>query len=497
MSLPRRPPAVVAARARRARRRCLTVAGTLWLTACDAPVTIDAAPPVAARTDVAPPLPPLPTSVVDAPIALDLGPALAALERAVPRTFGDLAQRRRHPRNPRQQFAFEARRDPFRVSLDEDRLGISTVVAYAGRGWYDPPLLPGVSAACGTGEPPPRVRVRLESDLALTRDWSLRTRTRLAELAPYSDTDRDACRVTAFQIDVTDRVLDGVRGLLRRELPRLDRSLAAWDVRSRLAQWYGLMGRPIRVTDSLWLLLQPGAVRYGGLTLTDTAVIADIRLFARPQLVSGPEPDVPVPTLPPFDTARAPLTEQARVQLEARVDYDVASGLLRQALVGRSFSRWHRRVRVDEVRLRPVGDGRLAVGLRFSGALRGEGWLLGTPQLDRATGDLVVPDLDFDVATGDVLVRGLAFLRAPATLRALRAAARVPLTGAMAELRERVERAMNRDLADGVALWAELTTARVVHVSAQPDALVARAEAEGVIGLGIDRSLPVRRRGGG
>lgn len=492
----RRPAAVLAARVPPAPWRCLAVTGALWLAACDAPVTIDAAPPAAARGGHAPPLPPLPTSVVDAPIALDLGPALSALERAVPRTFGDLERRRRHPRNARQQFAFEANRDPFRVTLDDDRLGISTVVAYAGRGWYDPPLLPSVSAACGTGEPRPRVRVRIESDLALTRDWSLRTRTRLAELAPYSGTDRDACRVTAFQIDVTDRVVDGVRGLLRRELPRLDRSLAAWDVRSRLAHWYGLLGRPIRVTDSLWLLLQPGAVRYGGLTLTDTAVIADVRLFARPQLVSGREPDVPVPTLPPFDTARSPLTEQARVQLEARVDYDVASALLREALVGRQFARWRRRVRIDDVRLRPVGDGRLAVGLRFSGALRGEGWLLGTPQLDDATGDLIVPDLDFDVATGDLLVRGLAFLRSPGTLRALREAARVPLTGAIAELRGRVEQAMNRDLADGVALRAELTTARVVHVSAQPEALVARAETEGVIGLGIDRSLPVRRRGG-
>jgi hypothetical protein len=333
------------------------------------------------------------------------------------------------------------------------------------------------------------VRARVESRLALTPDWSLKTRTRLAALTPYSDAERDACRITAFQIDVTDRVVDGVRGLLRRQLPRLDRELASWDIRSRLAHWYGLIGRPIPVRDSLWLLLRPGAVRYGGLTLTDTALIADIRLFATPQLVSGPEPQIPVPSLPAFDTAASSVGDSARILLEARLDYATASSLLRDVLVGRTFSRWQRRVRVDDVRLLPVGDGRVAFGLRFSGALRGEGWLLGTPQLDATTGELTVPDLDFDVATGDALVRGLSFLRSDATLEALRTAARLPLAGPLDDLRGLVEGAMNRELAGGVQLWATLTSARVVDVRAYPEAIIARAQTSGAIGLGIDRPL--------
>lgn len=459
------------------------------LVACDAPVSLDALPPPVASGTSGLPLPPIAVSVVDAPIALSLGPALAALESTVPRTFGDLDERLRHPGNPRQHFAFEASREPFRVTLEDGRLSIGTVVSYAGRGWYDPPLLPTVSASCGTEGPRPRVRARVETPLALTSDWALQTRTRLAALAPYSDTERDACRVTAFHIDVTDRVVDGVRSLLGRQLPQLDRELASWDIRSRLARWYGLLGRPIRVRDSLWLLLQPGAVRYGGLTLTDTALIADIRLFATPHLVSGAAPALPVPSLPPFDTAASRVGDSARILLEARLDYATASSLLRTALVGRSFSRWHRRVRVDDVRLVPVGDGRLAFGVRFSGALRGEGWLLGTPQVDPTTGDLTVPDLDFDVATGDALVRGLSFLRSGATLEVLRSAARLPLAGPLDDLRGVVEHAMNRELADGVHLRATLTSARVVDVRALPEAIVARAQTTGAIGLGIDRPL--------
>lgn len=431
--------------------------------------------------------------MVDAPIALSLGPALQALEAAVPTRFGDLDRRIRHPSNGRQHFAYEATRAPFTVALDDERITLGTVVRYAGRGWYNPPLLPELSAACGVDDEQPRLRARVQSAIALSPDWKLSTRTRLMALTPVTDTDRDACRLTAFQIDVTDRVISGVRGVLRRELPKVDRTLARWDVRERLGRWYELLNRPIPVTDSLWLLLQPGAVRYGGLELNDTAVIVDVRLFTTPTLVSGGRPVPAAVTLPPFSEAASEVGDSARILLEARLDYSAVSDLLRKGLVGRSFTRWQRRVRIVDVRLVPVGDGRLALGVRFDGSLRSEGWLLGTPQLDVASGVLSVPDLDYDVATGDLLVRGLAFLRTEGVLTQLREAAQLPLAGPLDALREKVQGAMNRELAEGVSLYAELTSARVVQVVALPTALVARAETTGAIGLGIDRELRVKR----
>lgn len=475
------------------------VAFAALLLACDGPVTIDAPLPVTADSVVAPALPPMLPSMVDAPIALSLGPALEALESAVPRRFGDIDRRIRNPNNGRQHFAYEATRTPFTVALDDERITLGTVVQYAGRGWYNPPLLPEMSAACGEQGDQPRLRARVQSTIALSPEWTLRTRTRLLALTPYSDTDRDACRLTSFQIDVTDRVIDGVRGVLRRELPKVDRTLAQWNVQERLATWYGLLNRPIQVTDSLWLLLQPGAVRYGGLELNDTAVLVDVRLFASPTLVSGDRPEPAPVTLPSFSEAASAMGDSARILLEARLDYSAVSDLLRKGLVGRSFSRWQRRVRIADVRLMPVGDGRLALGVRFDGALRGEGWLIGTPQLDVASGVLSVPDLDFDVATGDLLVRGLEFLRTESVLAQLREAAQLPLAGPLDALREKVQAAMNRELADGVLLFAELTWARVIQVVALPSGLVARAETTGSIGLGIDRELRVKRgrKGGG
>ena len=67
-------------------------------------------------------LPTLPTSTLDIPLTYDLTPIVRALENSVPKTFGDIDERKQLA-NPRMQIAFEATRDPFTVSLDGQTAG--------------------------------------------------------------------------------------------------------------------------------------------------------------------------------------------------------------------------------------------------------------------------------------------------------------------------------------------------------------------------------------
>ena len=468
---------------------CLVIAG------CARPVDIDAPPPAALAGNFFPPaIAPLEPSVVDAPISISLAPTLDALERAVPQSFGDLEKRIRNRRNSRQHFAYEATRSPFDVALDDGLLTLGTTVSYAGKGWYNAALLPEVGASCGVNTERPRLRARLQSELSLTPEWRLQTTTRLTSLRPVTDADRDACRVTAFNIDVTERVEDAVRVVLLRELKKVDRRLGTWNVRDRLEKWYNEMNRPIRVADSLWLLLRPGAIRLGDMSVTDSALVFSVRLFAEPIIVSGPQPERANTPLPRLEPMLSEVGDSARVLLEASIQYDVASALLRERLVGRSFNRWRRRVRIANVRLVPVGDGRVALGVKFDGAVRGEGWLVGTPQLDIANEQLTVPDLNFDVATSDLLVQGLAYLQSDAVVSMLREAAVLSLVEPLQQLRTKVEGAINRELTDGVELSAQLTAGRLLDVVAMPSALIVRAEAAGTLALNIDRELRFRTK---
>ena len=177
-------------------------------------------------------LPTLPTSTLDIPLTYDLTPVVRALESAVPRKFGDIDERKQLS-NKRMQIAFEATRGPFSVSLDGQTARISAVVHYKGRGFYNPRVGPNISSSCGISDERPRARITLVSNLTVTPEWKLRGRTRIANVAPYSEERRDQCRVTAFRIDVTERVINATREQLEKQRPLIDRRIASLDIRSR------------------------------------------------------------------------------------------------------------------------------------------------------------------------------------------------------------------------------------------------------------------------
>lgn len=451
-------------------------------------LTVDA-PAVIDNPAAMPKLAELLPSVVDAPIAYEVAPILAALNDAVPRKFGNMDERIQNENNRRQQFAFAASRTPFKMSLDGDQLTLSTIVEYQGRGWYDPLIGPQVSGGCDDG-PKPRLEVSIVSNLKLTTNWRFTPRTRVRTIKPVSDTPRDQCRVTFLSIDVTGKVVDAVRGQLVTRLPRVDAQLARFDLRSRTEKWYNLLNRSVHVTDSLWMVFNPGVVRYGGLRLNDSLLIADIRLYAQPVLISGPKPPERFSPLPPLEYAKRAVGDSARVMIEAAIGYDVVSDLLKKQLVGRTFTRFGRKVRIAYVRCYGLGDGRLALGVQFSGAVEGEGYLVGTPKFDVASNMLYVPDLKFDVATSNRLVQSIAWLKRAEVIDQLREAARFPLEDVLTDTRNKVEGKINRELTRGVVLDAKFQTGRVIDVTALARALIVRAEAVGTLGLTLDRELP-------
>src|SRR6185369_4362951 len=184
-----------------ARPRTIIIVALLVLVAIgiwflrQATIVLDAPEPqiVSEQVDT---LPPSPLSVVEAPVTYDLGTAIDSLEAAVPTTYGDLEQRIVTAKNKQVSFAFLLHRSKFRVRVVGQRVRISADIEYSGRIWYQPPIGPEIEVACGTGKDlPPRATLTLETRGELTRDWGLRTQSRLVQLEAYSDSARDRCRL--------------------------------------------------------------------------------------------------------------------------------------------------------------------------------------------------------------------------------------------------------------------------------------------------------------
>lgn len=452
------------------------------------------APPPRPIADAEDRMRPVPPSVVEGPVTFDLRTLVDSLEAAVPRDFGDLDQRIETRRNPHVRFAFRLHRSPFRLRLAGQTVRVTADIAYSGRVWYKPTIGPEVELSCGTGRDlPRRATVTLECAGELTRDWGVRTHSRVVSLAAYSDSARDRCRVTFLRLDVTDRVLEQSHRLIDDNLARFDETVARWPVRRHFEKMWRDLQKPLRLADSVYLTIGPQRVQVGAIGARDTLAFADLRLLAAPRVVTGPRPEWPETPLPPLERA-GDVGGRAIVLIDASASYPIATTMLRRALVGRTIEQLGRRVRIRDVVLSGIGGGKVALGVRLAGAVRGRLYFTGTPGYDLLSHELTVPDLEYDGGTANVLVKGYEWLHDVKLRDFLRARARMPDSVLIDPLARLADDGMNRPLpARGTRMSGHIGRASVVDVRATRAEIRVRALADAQLQLAIDRAPSIPR----
>lgn len=453
-------------------RSCLVLA--LLLSGCERKLDIDApAPPIVADTDT---LPSLPTSTLDIPLTYDLSPVVQALEAAVPKKFGDINERHPVSGQPRMHVAFEANRDPFRVSLDGQVAHITAILHYAGKGWYKPPLVGEVSGSCGVTGERPRLQIEVTDALRITPEWQLRGKTQIGRIAPPTEANRDKCRVTVFNINVTDRVTQAARDILESKRSMIDRRIATLDIRSRFEEWWHLLQKPIPLTDSVWLQINPSAVRMGETIGVKRTLVTALGFSASPRVITGSQPPTVETPLPPLYPAA--VGDGLHILLEGILDYDLATRLLEKELVGKIVEGKGQTLVVKDVRLFGIGGGRLALELNFRGTVSGRIYFIGTPQYSPGTNEVFVPDLDYDAGSANLLVQSFEWVKHDDVRDYFRRNARWPVGSILAQGREQLSKGLNRELAPGVRLTTDVKTVQALSVRPRRNAIHLRARAD-------------------
>ncbi|MEO8449607.1 MAG: DUF4403 family protein [Gemmatimonadota bacterium] len=427
--------------------------------------------------------PPLPPSSIDAPLLVDMRRARELLETALARRLGDINKRITVPEKKRTAFAFELRRDPFQVSVKGDTFVVTSTIHYQGRGWYKPPIGPEISGSCGTSGDQPRARVVIQVRPKLTREWRLQARPRLAYVGPVTEEERDQCEVTFAHINVTGKVIEAARGVIESQLPKVGDMLARLDVRGEFEKIWLEVQKPIRLTDSVWLMLRPTGVRLGHLSGTRDMLGTTVGITSEPKIETGPQPMVAPLPLPPLDTAVAANGFSALI--EGRFGYPVINKSLTDALAGTVIKTPGGTIKLKEVAAFGIGGGRLALGVRFGGTTTGLVYFIGTPKYDEESGEITVPDLDYDASSVGLLVRGLAWLKGDELRDFLRTKAVFPSGDALDKLAQLTTKGLNRDLAPGIHLSAAIDKTHVIRIVPRANALILQAHATGEAALHV------------
>ncbi len=434
--------------------------------------------------DAAPAPPPLPLSSFNAPIQYDFTPILGIVERVVPHTFGSLDSLHAVNGDKGKQYAYEATRGPFTAFADGPLLHLRATISYAARGYYKPRIGPTIGAGCGGDAPNrPRIQIEMVTPITLTANWHLRSHAQLASLTPASTADRDRCTVSILHYDVTDRVVDAARSALISHLPDIDRKISDVDLKKRFTEWWGILNRPIKLTDAVWLLLEPEQLHVGKVAGSGHELTVQAGLDARPRIVTGAEPHTDTMPLPPLshDSAQGGF----HVLLEGTVDYATASRAITNALKGKGITEAGRTVTAQSVVVSPDSGGRLALSVSFTGDAKGVLVFVGTPRYDAAQGVLTVPDLDYDLATDSDLINAYSWLRSDALRSVFREKATIPVAPILDRGKKLLTDGLNRKLGDAVTLSATVDSVGVRGLYVTRPGVVVRAEASGKAAMSV------------
>ena len=272
--------------------------------------------------------------------------------------------------------------------------------------------------------------------------------------------------------------------------------------RPRAGEVWFQMQQPIYLDKGVWFLFRPQSLSAGKTHLNPgppARLVTILEMAARPVLVFQEErPSVTVKALPPL-TVYKPGPRGFHAQSNVRVTYDEASRLLtdlRMGIVGYVFPEsGGRKLTITRVRFYGSGGKVIAeVGLRYepfpfnlsNRPARMTVYLRGTPRYLPKKQMLDLPDLDFDIKTGDFLVQAAAWIFDSDLKKELRRKARIPIGPKLNELSGKLQLALNRRLDPHTELSTRIYSLKVTEVFADNEGLVARATVQGDSSVNVD-----------
>jgi Domain of unknown function (DUF4403) len=432
----------------------------------------------------APPPAPAARSRFSVPLKYDFSGILRVVERSVPITMGSMDSVRPVGNDSRRHFAVVATRGPFTAFADGAVLHLMSTVEYSARGYYKPIVGPTLSAGCGNGAEKPRLLIELTTPIGVSEDWRLVSHVAIERVVPATSEPRDRCDVSILHHDVTERVVSSAREGLTQHLADIDKRIGDVDFRGHAEEWWRLLGKPIRLSKDVWLVLGPEKLRIGHVRGEGSVLTVPVTLDARPLIVtSAGQPSTSTPALPQL--GHDSIGSGFHIVMDGVIDYLAASQAVTQALAGRPVTSAGRTIRLGAITVAPAAGGKLALGVSFVGDAKGTLHLIGTPTYDAKLRAVSVPDVDFDLTTNNQVLQAYAWLRSDILRDTLRRSARWSVEPAIDAGRDLLRQGLNRRIGDAMRLSAKIDSVSVTGLYVTRDGLVVRGEAMGHAGVSV------------
>jgi hypothetical protein len=442
--------------------------------------------------------PPPPAAVIRVPVILSLPVNSLAGDSSLPSLTWDIKKDIPNLVQFTKGAALKAWQDPLHLEASKNTLSTLMRIHYRLGGDAFGLTVKGaqqVKGFLGGLGPTKETVVQMQSALQWNKAWHMESLHTLEPLNSLGQT------VTNASQQVEGLVRKAGEDFLLKGTGQFDERLKiVTDIEPRAKEVWAQIQEPIFLDKGIWFLLQPRSMSVGQIHLNPLrpqTVETVFQMTAYPEILFGPKPSTQKSSLPPL----------SRFEEGPGGFYAVSNLLISYPEAGQLIRDLHTGI-IGHV-FKETGDRKLKItGLRFYGSggkvvvevelqynpivnlsdkpAEMTAYLVGTLHYFPKSRMFELPDLDFDVKTGDLLVQVAEWIFKSDIRNLLRQKARIPVGPKLDDLKQKLSDALNRPLGDRLHLATQVNSFRVMEAFADNEGMKARVALDGEAHLNVD-----------
>lgn len=453
------------------------VVGLIWFfTSCG---TIQPEVPASANQVVA--VKPMPTvnSTINIPIRVELKPFIKLADQSFDKEF-------KGADNPCSglRYQYKLKREPIQLTGKGKTVFLGLDVAYGFSGEYcaacvfDNCINPPIPFSCGWGdESLRRAKIKLKSDVELTSNYRIKSTTSFTEFTPI-----DPCRVTFAQININDVLMSQIRPELGNLAKMIDAEIGKQDLKPYILPVWKALQEDIKIPATGYLRFQPQSLSVSEINMNGSILNFNVGLTATPTIQSSPwnKPTTALPALTPYKKGSG-----FEVYTDLKMNYDSLSQQLFEIMKTEQFAMGKEKINITSLKLFPAGE-KLGVAVGFTGTKKGTFYLLGNPDFDNTKSSLALKNVEYDIATKNVLIKTAKWMMDETIRKKLEEQMVFDLSDLMNLTKKSIAESLNQTLDGGIKIKGQLKSLSISGWSLQQDALWVRAKTMGDIQVTMD-----------
>ncbi len=269
--------------------------------------------------------------------------------------------------------------------------------------------------------------MRFTTSFTFSKDWNLKPKTTLTGYEWVKEPVATVGRMKFPVSFIADKAISNSRGDICTSIDK--NLLEGLNLGSVVNQITASVRRPFLINSdyNIWLVLVPQKISISPFTSSDTTITTIFGLKTVSEVIVGnkmPELwlDAPKPELVLGNGTDRFLN----ISFGIDIPFSEAEVLFSKEVVGKTFSKGRRAVKVDSLRIFGSGD-KVVIGAQLSGSLSGWIYFKGITTYNKATRSVEFLNLDYELETRNVLHRSASWLFRSSILNSLKEAMVFPV----------------------------------------------------------------------